>query len=358
MPWFAAQPLLFVVLGSSAQHVAFEYLGMPVPDRLPGNPQPGSGLGWWLNFDSVWPSVSPEAFGGTGAGNQILLVIPGLDMIIVRNGALLGDESKGKGFWGGPEKYLFNPLMECLVPKAPYQQSSVIIALIWEPASQVRRLSRGGVRKDGSDNWPMTWADDDNLYTAYGDGYGFEPGVPRKLGLGFGVVIGDACSFVGLNIRSAAENSGYGLTGEKASDILMVNRILYLWVRNADRQGNGSRLGWSEDYGKTWRWCDWEFEAFGYPTFINYGKNYSGARDDFVYIVSHDRRSAYESANRFVLVRVPKSQLRSPSSYEFFVERDDDAPVWSRNIDARGSIFTHPQYCGRSSMSYHALLKR
>ena len=81
----------------------------------------------------------------------------------------------------------------------------------------------------------MTWADDDNQYTAYGDGYGFEPGVKSKLGLGFGVVMGDAENFVGLNIRSDAENSGYGPNGEKASGILMVDGVLYLWVRNANR---------------------------------------------------------------------------------------------------------------------------
>ncbi len=338
---------------------AIAYSGMPLPDRPPGNPQPGSGMGWWLNFDSVWPSVPPDAFGGAGAGNQILLVIPSLDIIIVRNGAQLGDESKGEGFWGGLETYLFNPLMACVTPRAPYPQSSVITKLTWEPASQVRRLSRDGVRKDGSDNWPMTWADDDNQYTAYGDGYGFEPGVKSKLGLGFGVVMGDAENFVGLNIRSDAENSGYGSNGEKASGILMVDGVLYLWVRNADRQGNHSRLGWSLDYGKTWKWCDWDLEEFGYPTFINYGKNYGGARDDFVYIVSHDNPSAYESADRFILMRAPKDQLQVRSSYEFFVRKDENSnPVWSGDVEARGGIFTHPGYCGRSSISYNAPLKR
>ena len=32
-----------------------------------------------------------------------------------------------------------------------------------------------------SDNWPITWGDDDQLYTAYGDGRGFEPFVKTKL---------------------------------------------------------------------------------------------------------------------------------------------------------------------------------
>ena len=88
--------------------------GTPLPPRPPGNPQPGSGLSWWLNADGVWPAVPRDAFGGAGAGNQILLVVPSLDLIIVRNGATIGDESRGEGFWGGVEKYLFNPIIKAI----------------------------------------------------------------------------------------------------------------------------------------------------------------------------------------------------------------------------------------------------
>ena len=87
------------------------YAGTPLPDRPVGNPQPGSGLGWWTNFDGVWSGVPRDAFGGAGAGNQVLLVVPSLDLIVVRNGAQIGDE----GFWGGLETYLFNPLMDAMV---------------------------------------------------------------------------------------------------------------------------------------------------------------------------------------------------------------------------------------------------
>ena len=52
-----------------------------------------------------------DAFIGAGAGNQVLVVIPSLDMIAVRFGALIDPDS----FWGGIEQYIFNPLMDCLV---------------------------------------------------------------------------------------------------------------------------------------------------------------------------------------------------------------------------------------------------
>ena len=92
-----------------------KYADTPLPDRPPGNPQPASGLCWYTNFDGVWPNVPRDAFAGAGAGNQVLLVVPSLDLIVVRNGSNLYDSSKGEGFWGGLEKYLFNPLMKAIV---------------------------------------------------------------------------------------------------------------------------------------------------------------------------------------------------------------------------------------------------
>ncbi len=174
---------------------AVMYAGTSLPDRPAGNPQPGSGLGWWTNFDGVWADVPRDAFAGAGAGNQILLVIPSLDLIIVRNGAPLGDASKGEGFWGGLEKYLFNPLMGAIgeaanqrIAHSPYPPSPVITGVTWAPPDSIVRKAKGK-NGDGSDNWPVTYADDGNLYTAYGDGYGFDPIVPTKLGLGFARVI-------------------------------------------------------------------------------------------------------------------------------------------------------------------------
>ena len=347
------------IISPAVVQQATSFARTPLPDRPDGNPQPPSGLGWWLNSDRVWGTVPRDAFGGAGAGNQILLVIPSLDMVVVRNGAMLGREADGEGFWGGLENYLFDPLMDSLTRRPPYPRSSVIADVMWEPASQVCRLARGGKRKDGSDNWPMTWADDGNLYTAYGDGYGFEPGVSKKPGLGFGVVIGDADDFVGINIRSDAENTGHGSSGEKASGLLMVENTLYMWARNANRKGMHSRLAWSTDHARTWEWCDWSFEEYGHPTFINYGPNYTGARDGYVYTVSQDHPSAYNAADHFVLMRVPKGQLADRSSYEFFVHCDDSgSPMWTRDVEQRGAVFTNPGYCGRSSITYDAGLHR
>jgi hypothetical protein len=327
-----------------------KYAGTPLPSRPSGNPAPGSGLGWWTNFDAVWANVPRDAFAGAGAGNEVLLVVPSLNLIVVRNGSNLYDESKGEGFWGGIEQYLFNPVMESIV-SPPYPPSPAIKGVVWAPKEEIIRQA------PGSDNWPITWADDDNQYAAYGDGWGFEPKTDKKLSLGIARIVGSPPDFEGTNIRTeTGERVGQGAKGAKASGMLMVDGVLYMLVRNT---GN-SQIAWSADYGKSWTWCDWKLtKSFGAPTFLNLARNYAGAADQFVYVYSHDCDSAYEPADKMVMTRVPKSEIRNRSAYEFFKGLDSSGrPLWTENIDQRGAVFVNPGKCYRSQISYNARLKR
>src|SRR6185295_4387331 len=160
----------------------------------------------------------------------------------------------------------------------------------------------------------------------------------------------------GFNLRSAsAEQEGEGMHGQKASGLLMVDGVLYLLVRNA---GN-AQLAWSKDRGQTWSWADWKFTtSFGCPTFLNFGKNYAGARDEFVYIYSLDGQTAYEPADQWVLARVAKNRLTEQAAYEYFQKLDGASPVWTKNIDQRGGVFRNPASCYRSGITYNAGLKR
>lgn len=235
--------------------------------------------------------------------------------------------------------------------EAPYPPSPLIRALSWAPAGTIRRAAKD------SDNWPMTWADDDHLYTAYGDGTGFAPKVPEKLSLGLARVEGEPDSFRGINLRSSdVEAKGDGKAGRKASGLLMVDGTLYMLVRNVDN----AQLAWSGDHGETWTWAGWKFtEGFGCPTFLNFGKDYVGARDGYVYVYSHDSDGAYTPADRLVLARVPKGRVRDRDAYEFFRDlRDDGSPSWTAEIGRRGAVFLNPGRCYRTSVSYDAGLKR
>ncbi len=311
-------------------------------------PTPATTSGWYSNYDGVWNNVPRDAFAGGGAGNQLLLVIPSLDMVIVRMGENLFDASAGETFWLGAEKYLFNPIMDA-IEECPYPQSD--LSAEFAPKESVIRNAHGG------DNWPVTWGDDDTLYTAYGDGNGFLPYTDIKLSLGLAKVAGNPPAVQGINLRSkTGEKVGQGKYGEKASGMLMVEGVLYMLTRNAQN----ANLMWSADHGKTWEEADWKFDvSFGCPTFLNYGKNYEGATDNYVYIYSNDEANAYKNSDHFVLARVPKDQIKDWRKYEYFAGyKLDNKPRWSNDIRKRESVFTNPAKCYRSGITYDSGVKR
>jgi len=241
----------------------------------------------------------------------------------------------------------------------PYPKSEVIAGMRWDDA--VHRMGTGQDGKTG-DNWPITWGDDDALYTSYGDGGGFaDP--ERKLTLGFARILGNPPSHRGEDILSDADTpAGWGKEGIKSSGMLMVDGVLYLFVRNYQVAGDyrHSRLAWSRNHAKNWSWAGWHFSGtFGCPDFVQFGKNYRDARDGFVYVVSQDNNDAYAFAPDIVLARAPKGRVAERGAYEFFAGLDGNAqPVWSPEIGQRKPIFTDPRGTQRISLAYHAGLKR
>lgn len=339
-------------------------IGLPERDKAThGNASEHYSLLWWNNADGTLQNVPRDAYWSWGLYDSMIVVIPSLDLVVARAG-----KSWSRKGWNSHYDVLqpfFDPIVASAAkaPKdgprkaevknngAPYPPSPMIRGIQWASKESIVRKAKG------SDNWPLTWADDDALYTAYGDGWGFEPKVPEKLSLGLAKVTGDPSKPQGENIRSeTAEQRGQGKHGKKASGLLMVDGTLYMWVRNA---GN-SQLGWSEDRGLTWAWADWKFEtSFGCPTFLNFGKNDEGARDDFVYIYSQESDSAYDAADSMVLARVVKDRIRERTAYGFFAGMDPaNAPKWRPEVSRRKSVFEHEGMCYRGGVTFNAGLKR
>jgi CubicO group peptidase (beta-lactamase class C family) len=318
------------------------------------------GLLWWNNADETIKGLPLDTYWAWGLYDSLIVVMPTLDLVVARAGQSW-KRTPGADHYDVLKPFLL-PIVAAARAKpapnknpaasaAPYPPSPLIQGITWAPRDTIIRKARG------SDNWPMTWADDDALYTAYGDGNGFEPFVNAKLSLGLAKVTGAPPDIQGVNLRSAtAEALGDGPRGRKAIGLLGVDGVLHLLVRNV---GN-AQLGWSADHGATWTWADWKFTAsFGCPTFLNFGKDYAQARDGFAYLYSHDHDSAYERADRFVMARVPKARLRERAAYEFFVKPNTNGqPVWSTNIAERGAVFTNPGACYRSAVSFSAGLRR
>ena len=79
-----------------------------------GTPGP-CGMGWWSNNEGDCAELPRDAFFGSGAGHQILLVVPSLNLIVVRNGNMLGNvEPTPKSYHDAYRQFLFEPLMEAL----------------------------------------------------------------------------------------------------------------------------------------------------------------------------------------------------------------------------------------------------
>lgn len=336
-------------------------VGLPELEEDHGDASEHYGLLWWNNADGALPQIPRDAFWAWGLYDSLIVVIPTLDLVVARAGA------RGKS-WprkeGENHYHVLGPFLNPIVdtakplrntasngpPTRPYPPSPVIRSVQWASPDTIVRKAKGG------DNWPITWGDDDLLYTAYGDGKGFKPNVDRKLSLGLATVAGDPLKFKATNLRSDCELVGDGAKAHKASGLLMVDGRLHMFVRNAEN----SQLGWSDDHGKSWTWADWKFnESFGCPTFLNYGANYSGATDGYVYVYSFDSDSAYEPADQMVLVRVPKDKITERSAYEFFVKLDSNRrPIWTKQIRDRGAVFKHPRRCYRSGITFNAELGR
>jgi CubicO group peptidase (beta-lactamase class C family) len=320
------------------------------PTDLPA-PYPYYGFYWGSNAKGLLADVPRDLYWALGLGESILAVCPSLDIVAVRlgTGSTRSQLPPFTNEWDKKVEGFFRLIARAV--SEPYPPSTVIQRLTWAPTSTIVR------KANDSDNWPLTWADDDHLYTTYGDGTGFAPKVPEKLSLGLARIDGGPDNFVGINIRSpTVERKGNGKNGLKASGLLMVDGTFYLWARNA---GN-AQLAWSSDHGRTWAWADWKLSiSFGCPAFLNFGKNYAGARDHYVYIYSHDSDSAYRPADRVVLARVPKDRIRDRAAYSFFVGlKTDGRPAWTVDPNEREAVFKHPGKCYRTSVSYHAKLGR
>lgn len=234
--------------------------------------------------------------------------------------------------------------------KAPYPRSPIIKALTIEPQRQ--SLGNG-------DNWPITWADDNNLYTVYCDGKGFGGGSGEG-SMSLARITGSPPSILGENILSATgHQTGGGPEGRKASGLLMADGMLFMWVRNLNKDGTGSILAWSKDHAKTWTWADWGFLEIGYPVWMNAGRNYESSQDEYTYMYSPDTPSAYKTSDHILLARVLKGQITSKASYEFFAGIGANGkPSWTARFERRKPAFTDAGHCYRPEVVYNRGLKR
>jgi len=88
---------------------------------------------------------------------------------------------------------------------------------------------------------------------------------------------------------------------------------------------------------------------------LNFGRNYRGARDEYVYMYSQDRDDAYTVADRVVMARVRKDRIRERGAYEYFAGADERGePRWSRDVKERAGVIEKADGCYRCGVTYNA----
>ena len=100
------------VLSEASIDAVTRYTGTPPLSTLAGNPAPG--VGWHTNANGAFGSLPVDAFLAAGAGHQVLLVVPSLNLVVVRSGDPLGGPAWGPEYWARLETEFFAPLMRAI----------------------------------------------------------------------------------------------------------------------------------------------------------------------------------------------------------------------------------------------------
>jgi hypothetical protein len=242
----------------------------------------------------------------------------------------------------------------------PYPQSHYITGMTWQWDTHQRAAS-------GSDNWAVTWSDDDQQYAAWGDGWGFTGSGP-KISLGISRLAGDFDNFVGTDLWGLPTSG----EGGKSYGIVSIDGALYLWFGPGSNTTsyNWQRLKASTDHGVTWTDASWSFPKSSLlimPTICNFGQDYAGARDEYVYSYFIRLQGNPSSLNvhrpgLIDLARVDKDHVLDQAYHEFLAGFDaNGVPTWTTSADPaqRKPVFEDLEGVGWNvSVSYNPGLQR
>lgn len=239
----------------------------------------------------------------------------------------------------------------------------------------------------GSDNFQLTWSNDDHLYGAWGDGGGFGgTNSLGRVGLGVARIEGPADNYRGFNVWGGHDAEFSATFDGKSWGMISIGGRLHMWVVPDNPEGKSYRnhyeyieLATSVDKGATWNKAPWRFEQaedLTIPTFLNFGKDNAGVPDaygDYVYsyfIAPQSKTMEQHGPNgvelivhkpgKLYLARIRTAELTGEKSrYEFFAGfTKAGQPRWgSRN--EKTAVLEDPNGVGWClSASYHPEFKR
>lgn len=244
----------------------------------------------------------------------------------------------------------------------PIPKSTVLSGITWLGS----RVPASGNYK--SDTFPVTWTDDDLMYSSGGD-----PVSEGHDGLDIVSIQGSAEKYQIHVINNMPHFRGSGGNGLKPTGLLCRKGILYLFAQNLGMRGNenaekshgyDAQIFQSKDHGKTWE-PDIETvrkspmfpgREFGSPCFVNYGKDNANATDGFVYALSGQ---GWANGNTLKVGRVPADPIMDIAAWEFVGGFDGFRnPVWIKDFKAAVPVLEDTGFLGYPDCVYIASLKR
>ncbi|MFZ1006988.1 MAG: hypothetical protein WAN65_09135, partial [Candidatus Sulfotelmatobacter sp.] len=282
--------------------------------------------------------------------------------------------------------------------EAAYCPSTVISSMSFQYSTMLSEthsnLADNPPYSDGSDLWPVTWGQDGNVYTSFGDGWGLCGELDSGAGItndktSFGVSkitggpptgpLGQSCPsqftngniYGGYNSSHPYNDNKNGLLNGKMSSIIAIGANFYglggVW-RSTDQGGpydspNHYEVVSSPSNAYSWADTAWNFcsaDSNGNPlsgglggrtglcvnSFADFGAGIPSA-DGYIYAYGVANTSYFwngygstTGANVTYLVRVPSSQITTESAYQFYSGLDFNGnPIWTTNINQIRPVF-------------------
>jgi hypothetical protein len=220
------------------------------------------------------------------------------------------------------------------------------------------------------DTFPMTWADDGEIYTSAGDPWWGE----SNSGLDIEKFSGGPEDYTINKVNHMNDYLGWGGDGPKPSGMICVDGVLYLAFQNMLRtqvppfslisqHGSDAQIIYSTNKGRFWVPALQNIKApmfpgykFGGPSFVNFGQNNANARDDYVYAVSSDQ---WDNGSNLRLGRVPKDSIMRRDAWEWVCAFSPSGdPAWSYRLDDSIPVLSLHRWLGLPEMVYLAGIKR
>lgn len=226
--------------------------------------------------------------------------------------------------------------------------SSFFATVAIDPAATVGAPSVGDNVNHG-DLWPNCWADDDQVYTAYGDGVGFGDTFSD---IGVAKISGMPGNLTGSQLSTNVSQVWTAEHSRKPTGMACVGGELYLAVQDLAFDFNdvpAATIARSSDHGETWTWDRsapmFDDGVFTTVMFLDYGKDYQHAPDGYVYAygLDHNWRDSFNDRVPdpvdLYLARVPRESVMDRAAWEFVSGLDASGePTWSGDIADRSPV--------------------